>query len=280
MTSSSALSAVWLLYARASAARPAAHGTSMPTSFWTIAAVVVAGLGSVFVAWQALETHRVTTLSQQTLSASYLLAIDSARNRLDQHAPRIDVYVQQVSVLAAESADGRGEEIESGAQWEMPADAARLLRVQAVVNVANLMTDRTVHLRVRGLLDSDMVPDTELLLVPSAILSYVLRATLTVSQWASRWEAHRAQSDPPSAAEGLVICRDDRDEGVVDRWPLRLSAWPIQPRPGSGHQWQLTAETPGGDWFEIDIRPLRERSYWISQRNQVALPEPSYYRKS
>jgi len=274
---SGTLPGIWLLM-RAEPLRSAIHGASAPTDIWTITAVVVAAMGSVFVAWQALETHRVTTLSQQTLSASYLLAIDSARNRLDQDAPRIDVYVEQVTMFAAGSADGPGEEIEAGARWELPADAARLLRVQALVSVANLMTDRTVHIRVSGLLDSGMVPDRELLLAPSAAMAYVLAATFTVRQWTAQWAAHRAATDLPCVADGQVICRDDRDEGVVDTWPLRLSAWPIQSVPGSADQWQLTAETPGSDWFEIGIRPLRQRSYWISQRDGIALPEPSYYR--
>ncbi len=79
------------------AAHHAQSGSS--TQVWTIAAVVVAIVGSAIVAWQALETHRTTTLSQRTLEASNALAIDSARSRLDQDAPRIDVYVEQVSVL-------------------------------------------------------------------------------------------------------------------------------------------------------------------------------------
>ncbi len=61
---------------------------------------------------------------------------------------------------------------------------------------------------------------------------------------------------------------DDRDEGVVDTWPLHLAAWPIQPAEDSDGTWQLTAGMAGGDWFQIAIRPLRERSYWISQRQE------------
>jgi hypothetical protein len=74
-----------------------------------------------------------------------------------------------------------------------------------------------------------------------------------------------------------VISADDRDEGVVDTWPLDLVAWPVQPVTGSQEVWQLSAEAAGDDWFHIAIRPLRERSYWISQRNKIPMPEPSYY---
>ena len=28
----------------------------------------------------------------------------------------------------------------------------------------------------------------------------------------------------------------------------------------------------GSDWFQIAIRPLRERSYWISQRKNIPMP--------
>ena len=57
-------------------------------------------------AWQAYETHRTTTLSQRTLESNHSLAIDSARARLDQDAPRIDVYVEQVSVLPGDAFPG------------------------------------------------------------------------------------------------------------------------------------------------------------------------------
>ena len=54
-------------------------------------------------------------------------------------------------------------------------------------------------------------------------------------------------------------------------------AWPFQPDGNSGSAWQLTAGIAGNNWFEIAIRPLRERSYWISQRNNIPMPEPTYY---
>src|ERR1700722_1976018 len=103
------------------AARHAQGGGS--SQLWTILAVLAALVGSAIVAWQAVETHRTTTLSQRTLEASNALAIDSARTRLDQDAPRIDVYVEQVSYLPADSGSM------PGALLSLPADAARLLRV-------------------------------------------------------------------------------------------------------------------------------------------------------
>src|SRR5437660_562828 len=83
----------------------ARHASGGSTQVWTIAAVVAAIVGSAIVAWQALETHRTTNLSQRTLEISNALAIDSARSRLDQGAPRIEVYVEQVSFLPADSGD-------------------------------------------------------------------------------------------------------------------------------------------------------------------------------
>src|SRR5260370_36312075 len=83
----------------------ARHAQAGSAQIWTVAAVLVAIVGSAIVAWQALETHRTTTLSQRTLEASNALAIDSARSRLDQDAPPIDVYVEQGAFLPA---DARG----------------------------------------------------------------------------------------------------------------------------------------------------------------------------
>jgi hypothetical protein len=267
------------------ALRAAHHAQPGSASLWTIVAVVVAVAGSVFVAWQAWETHRTTSLSQRTLEASHSLAIDSARSRLDQDAPRIDVYVEQVAVLPADPRNTPGPQPGAdvatvGARWNLPQDAARLLRVQARVRVVNLMNDRTIHLKVKGLQDPALRVDTEVLLVPAAKLFYFLSATFTLTQWVANWESHQAGEPPPNIAEGCVISGDDRDEGVVDTWPLRLAAWPIQPTEDSDSTWQLTRGIAGDDWFQLAIRPLRERSYWISQRNNIPMPEPSYYRPS
>jgi len=245
---------------------------------WTYLAVIAALLGTGVVAWQAMETHRTTTLRQQTLEASNALAIDSARTRLDQNAPRVEVYVEQVSVLSGGSGNVPGPEAESGSRWNLPADADRTLQVQAQVRVVNLMTDRTIHLKVKGLHDTAMRPDTEVLLVPAAKLAYFLTATFTLDQWAENWESRRARNPPPNCVEGYVTAGDDRDEGVRDTWPLHLAAWPIEPAGDSDGTWQLTAGMMGNDWFQIAIRPLRERSYWISQRQNIELPAPVHYK--
>ena len=254
-----------------SAARHAPSGGS--ANVWTVAAVVVAVAGSAIVAWQAWETHRTTDLGRAALAASHSLAIDGARSRLDQGAPRVDVYVEGVSVLAAGLVDVPGSAIESGARWNLSQDADRLLQVQARVRVKNLMSERTTHLKVTGLHDPAMHADTEVLLLPKTELFYFLTATFTLSQWAENWESHQAGQPPPNAAAGCVKSSDDRDEGVVDEWPLHLAAWPIQPAGGSDGGWQLTEATAGSDWFDIAMRPLRERSYWISQRRGIPLPD-------
>lgn len=256
--------------------RVANHAQQGSSNLWTIAAVVVALLGSVFVAWQAAETHRTTALSQRTLQASHSLAIDSARSRLDQNAPRVEVYVEHISVIHSDPPNAPGPQIGPGTRWSLPEDGARFLRVQAQVSVVNLMTDRTIHLKVTGLHDAAMHADTEVLLLPDANLHYYLAATFTLTQWKANWEAHQAGKPPPHIAEGFVISGDDRDEGVVDTWPLRLAAWPIEPATDPEGTWQLAAEAAGDDWFDIAIRPLRERAYWISQRNNIPMPEPLY----
>ena len=235
----------------------------------TVLTFAIAALGTIVVAWQAYETHRTTTLSHRTLESNHSLAIDSARARLDQDAPRIDVYVEQVSVLL-----GDAGETGTASQWHLPADAGRLLSVQAQVRVVNMMPYRTIHLTVSGLHDDAKRADTEVLLVPSASLAYYLTATFTLAQWAQNWAAHDDGSALPHTAGGRVVAMDDRDEGVVDTWPLHLAARPIRPagdedQPGT---WELT----GGNWFRIAIRPLRERSYWISQSRNIPMPEPSY----
>lgn len=271
-----------LLYAGAPLA--ARHGSGGGSSnLWTIVAVLVAAIGSAIVAWQALETHRTTTLSQRTLDSSNALAIDSARTRMDQDAPRVDVYVEQVSVLpagpgtpgGASGAEAGGARAEAGSRWRLPEDAGRLLQVEARIRVVNLMADRTTHLKVAGMQDASQRPGTEILLNPGTKLAYSLTAEFTLGQWAENWAAHQAGQDVPHLVDGSVVSGDDRDEGVEDTWPLRLMAWPIQPAGNGDGTWQMTRGIAGTDWFRIAIRPLRERRYWISQSKKMPLPEPS-----
>jgi hypothetical protein len=259
------------------------HGQPGSSQAWTVIAVIVAAVGTAVVAWQSWETHRATDLGRRSLEASHSLAIDGARTRLDLDAPRIDVYVENVSVLPGGPGapgdgprDGAGIQPGPGARWALPADAARSLRVQAQVRVINLMTDRTIHLQVQGLHDQAMRADTEILLGPAARLLYFLTATFTLAQWAENWESRQAGADAPHVAPGAVIAKDDRDEGVVDTWRLRLTAWPLEPAGEPGGTWRLASVTAGSGWCDIAIRPLRERSYWISQRNGIPMPEPSY----
>ena len=261
----------WLHDYALSAARHAHPARS--SNVWTMAAVLAAVVGSAIVAWQAWETHRTTSLSQKALDASAALAIYSARSRLDQDAPRIDVYVEGVSILTAGLVDMPGSQVEPGARWNLSQDAGRSLQVQARVRVKNLMSDRTTHLTVTGLHDPAMHADTEVLLLPTTERFYFLTATFTLSQWAENWESRQAGNPPPNVVDGRVISGDDRDEGVVDRWPMCLAAWPIQPAGDSDGTWQLAEGTAGKDWFDIAMRPLRERSYWISQRRGVPLPD-------
>ena len=273
MPSGGAMQSLWpWLHGYALSAARHAHAARSPGA-WTIAAFVVAAAGAAIVAWQAWETHRTTSLGQKALDASAALAIDSARSRLDQDAPRIDVYVEGVSILTAGLVDMPGAQIEPDARWSLSQDATRSLQVQARVKVRNLMGDRTTHLKVTGLHDPAMNAGSEVLLLPTTERTYLLTATFTLSQWAENWESHQAGEPPPNVAEGCVISGDDRDEGVVDTWPLRLAAWPIQPDGGFDGTWQLTAGTAGKDWFVIAMRPLRERSYWISQRRGIPLPD-------
>lgn len=271
----------WLYAGAPWAARHASGGGS--PNLWASAAVLVAAIGSAIVAWQAWETHRTTTLSQRALDSSNALAIDSARTRMDQDAPRVDVYVEQVSVPpGAPGASGvgggagaGGVRARPGSRWRLPEDAERVLQVQVQVRVVNLMADRTTHLKVVGMQDASLRADTEILLNPGAKLAYSLTAAFTLGQWAENWEAHQAGQDVPNLVNGCVVSGDDRDEGVEDTWPLRLMAWPIQPAADADGTWQMNRGMAGTDWFQIAIRPLRERRYWISQSKNMPLPEPS-----
>jgi len=76
---------------------------------------------------------------------------------------------------------------------------------------------------------------------------------------------------------GLPVALTIRNDLSISNWPLHLAAWPIQSAEGSDGSRQRAAWMAGNDWFQIAIRPLRERSYWISQRRNIPMPEPLHY---
>ena len=85
--------------------------------------------------------------------------------------------------------------------------------------MVNLMNDRTIHLKVKGLQDPAMRADTEVLLVPAAKLFYFLTATFTVTQWIANWESHQAGNPPPN----IRGRQGRRSSGYVAPAPCRLA---------------------------------------------------------
>ena len=86
---------------------------------------------------------------------------------------------------------------------------------------------------------------------------------------------------PPAETVGYRVSQDDgRGRVAATLVPLvSLAAGCGDPRPGTVNRpgrRELTQRASGEDWFRIAIRPLRERSYWISQSRNVPMPEPSY----
>src|SRR5215467_4699659 len=115
--------------ARLLAAAHSIAGSGTPG--WTIAAVVVAAGTALFVGWQALESHRATSGSAQALRASQAIAVDNARARLDQNAPRAELYVEPlwppVEPSAVKEIGGQAQPIESTRTWLTPRDAGQFL---------------------------------------------------------------------------------------------------------------------------------------------------------
>jgi hypothetical protein len=244
------------------ARRPGQDGTSG----WTIAAVIVAALAAVVVAWQAYEAHRATALSQDALRSSQAVAVDGARARIDAGAADVEVYVKAVRlVLPLDETERR---------WSLPADGDEVIFTQADVEVINHSAQRRAHFKASGDLIDQATRNlgnlgTEGYLPPGKTMHFRMDSRLTVQELVGNGDAHRASKPFPREAAASVTCRDDRDMGVVDTWQLRFATWldrdPERPDYGRAQHGN-----------KIEKRPLRERAYWISQLRQIPLPEPDY----
>jgi hypothetical protein len=88
----------------------------------------------------------------------------------------------------------------------------------------------------------------------------------------------------PHRATGTIGVQDDRDNGVIDTWTLNLTGCPIQPQETLGSVWITVPyhiiAGPGLRSPEYDLLPPRRRSYRISRRDGLELPNPSFTRHS
>jgi hypothetical protein len=254
---------------------------------WTEGAAIGTSLGALFVAWQAFETRRATNATRRALSASEAVALDAARARMDEGVPRVHVFVDSVdwpplepSVIS--SFGGKDQPLEPGRQWHFPRDANQMVVLRIRLQVENL-ENRKILLRYRGPIGpvTNETPGT----LPGTLLyeektDYLwVRAVFPVADWAKNWQAHSSGRELSVFADVEIDCLDDRDQGVVDTWRLRLSGWPIEPVPNRDALWRITqvqADRTFPPCVQFDQRPLYRREYWLSQSQGVLLPKPSY----
>ncbi|RVU14598.1 hypothetical protein EOT10_40615 [Streptomyces antnestii] len=258
------------------------------TDFWGIAAAVATSASAGFVAWQAGETRRSTKISQNALKSSQAVALDAARGRLDDQAPQVEVH------LTADAAwpplgpsSGWPQPWPATQEWHFPRDEDVHLALRVTLHVTN-HSNRPVHVTFQGDLyhpyvegaDRPTKMDHRLLLDPAQSVTADLRKHFPLKDWA---ENHRLSTEEagegPAQALGLVRVHDDRDNGVIDSWELKLSGFPIRPDSDRAGVWHLTAPTldePALRCVDFTLQPPRVRSYWLSRSKDIPLPDPVY----
>ncbi|MFF4145959.1 hypothetical protein ACFY0A_32430 [Streptomyces sp. NPDC001698] len=257
------------------------------TDSWGIAAAVATSASALFVAWQAGETRRSTKISQNALKSSQAVALDAARGRLDDQAPQVEVHLADAAWPPLGPSSGWPQPWPAAQEWHFPRDEDVLLALRVTLHVIN-HSNRPVHVTFQGDLyhphvegaDRPTAMDRRLLLDPEQSVTADLRKHFPLKDWA---ENHRVYTEGtgerPAQTLGLVRVSDDRDNGVIDSWELKLSGFPIQPDPDRAGVWHLTAPTPDEPALrcvDFALQPPRVRTYWLSRSKDIPLPDPVY----
>jgi hypothetical protein len=155
------------------------------TDRWTVAAAFGTGL---FVAWQAFETRRATNANRRAVQASQAVAVDAARARIDEHAPRLQVSVDSPSWPPLEPSvvvGGEPNPQPAGKEWHFPRDAKKDLMLRVQVWVKNLGA-RNAQVRFEGSIRETsgnyLRSAAPVLLRPNEELTYFMEASFRVDQ--------------------------------------------------------------------------------------------------
>lgn len=254
------------------------------TDGWTITAAIATAASAAFVAWQAFETRKATGTAQAALRSAESVALDQTRARLDDQAPRVEVHQENPAwpPLGA-SAVGMPQPWPGQHEWHFPRDGDVLLALRVDAVITN-HSDRAVQVTFNGDLyetGTDRLTKMRhrMLLRPDETVTTQLLKLYPLTDWAHDHGVYAAGGsfeDLRAVAAGTVRVHDDRDNGVVDTWNLRLSGWPLQPDAQRDGMWRLTLPTINEEavrCVDFEMQPPRERSYWLSRGRAEQLPE-------
>ena len=244
---------------------------------WVQLSAIGTGLSAAFVAWQAWETRRATNTSRNSLQAAWAMVADEARDRMDEQAPKTEAYLDgnlPWPPLVPSTVGGTPQPEVLGKMWHFPKDEDQRLQLYVHVYVENL-SDRKVYVEFGGEV-RDGRDQTPMLLLAHCNLPLTLLADFTVREWAANRAAHQTGQPLPTHADGYVTVAGDQDRGVVDTWRVSLTGCPVQPVPDRDALWQLTGKDDKPVWIQYEMRPLRERAYWVSRKAGTQMPQPVY----
>lgn len=263
------------------------HWTEVSAAATAVAALIsLAAL--LAVAWQSFLTRSGVDVSQ-----AVLLAGD--RGRLDDRAPEVSVRLEEPAwpLLAWSHVGMPCNPWPNGHEWHFPERENERTVFQAAVVLENL-SNRAVEPRFQGDF-AVAAEDNRVLRAPSPVIvpardaagaagavRVFLQADFTAKELSENYEAREQGQPLPYRAAGTISVRDDRDNGTTDTWDLSLTGCPIQPHPSRGSVWMTVpfhiTDGSGLRSLEYDLLPPRSRTYWITRRDGIELPAPTFTR--
>ncbi|MFE2540994.1 hypothetical protein [Actinacidiphila glaucinigra] len=261
------------------------HWTELSAGATAVTAVISL-IALLAVAWQSFLTRSGVDVSQ-----AVLLAGD--RGRLDDRAPEVSVRLEEPTwpLLAWSHLGMPCNPWPGGHDWHFPEREGDRTVLQAAVVLENL-SGRAIEARFEGDFAVAAEDNRELrapspLIVPAretggadGEVRVFLQANFTAKELSENYEAREQGLPLPHRAVGTISVRDDRDNGTTDTWDLSLSGCPIQPHETRGSVWVTVpfhiTEGSGLRSLEYDLLPPRRRTYWISRRDGIELPAPTF----
>lgn len=223
---------------------------------WTALAAVATALSAIVVAFQtyytrkaaeqtkeaAGQTARAVEVSVRSAEGTEAALVEAAKGRLDARAPLIRVLLDEPEPypLQPSTTGGRAQQCPSGTEFRLPRDREEPLILRVGGRIQNRGTDVAVvylnaplvvlgdHPKIRPVLAAMLVG-----LEPGTGVTFEVDDVRPLATSVQSWNA----ALPPSTV-GQVSCSDSYDDGVVDRWIIRLDGRPVEPIPGEDEGWR------------------------------------------
>jgi hypothetical protein len=258
----------------------------------SVTALVAAVGTALIIAWQSLETARAARAAEEglrgatdSLLVSQVLAVEAERRRLDAAGPMLTVRIN-VPEWPPRGArlfvGSEPEQLDEGRVFRLPREGPNHMTLRADGYVRNegarTVTISLLNLCVEHLAEGAMnlvfgePGNHEVDLQPDQPVRFRLQDERMAAEWVANAEAAARKSQPPNAAIGTVVAKDDFDNGVIDTWEIELGGYPLERMPDEAGSWRVPHCLPQNVPIHAVVRP-RVRRYFRSKARNQELPQ-------